>query len=71
MASIKAEFNLLLPASKIATIDLAQRDKFFIICILATIGPELAPVHDQLLSNPTVPTLDEVHSRLLPCFICS
>ena len=46
MASIKVEFNSLLLASKTATEDLDQWDKFFMVCIIATIGPELAPVHD-------------------------
>jgi len=55
MASIKAEFNSLLPAGKTATEDLAQRDKFFIVCTLVAIGPKLAPVRDQILASPTVP----------------
>ncbi|XP_052183785.1 uncharacterized protein LOC127795872 [Diospyros lotus] len=65
MTSINAEFNSLLPAGKIAAEDLAQRDKFFMVCTLAAIGPELAPVRDQILASPIVPTMDEVYSRLL------
>lgn len=65
MASIKVEYNSLLLAGKTATEDLAQRDKFFIVCILVAIGPELAPVHDQILANPTVPMMDDVYSHLL------
>ena len=65
MASIKVKFNSLLPAGKTAAEDLAQRDKFFIVCTVAAIGSELAPVRDQILASPTVPTMDEVYSRLL------
>ena len=65
MASIKAEFNSILFVGKTAAKDLAQRDKFFMVCTLAAIGPELAPVHDQILARPTVPIMDEVYSRLL------
>ena len=65
MSSIKAEFNTLLPVGKTAAEDLAQRDKFFMVCTLAAMSPDLASVRDQILASPTIPTLQEVFSRLL------
>ena len=44
---------------------LAQRDDFFIVSFLVTIGLKLTLVYDQLLSSPTIPTLDEVYSHRL------
>ena len=70
MASIKAKFNSLLPAGKTVAEDLAQRDKFFMVCTLATISPELAPVRDQILASPTIPTMGSVFSSSSG-FICS
>ena len=66
MSSIKLECNSLLPTSKTITKDLAQKDKVFMVCILVVIGAKLAPICDQLLSSPTIPTLDEVYS----CCLC-
>ena len=65
MASIKVEYNSLLPIGKTAAEDLAQRDKFFMIWTLVAIGLELAPICDQNLASPNVPTMDGVYSRLL------
>ena len=64
-ASLKAEYNSLLPPGQSLQDDLAQRDKFFMVCILATLGPDLSSVRDQILASPTIPTMDEVFSRLL------
>ncbi|KAJ1417938.1 hypothetical protein SESBI_16203 [Sesbania bispinosa] len=65
MSSIKAEYNALLPAGKTAAEDLAQRDKFFMVCTLAILNTDLVSVRDQILASPSIPTLDEVFSRLL------
>ena len=65
MASLKAEYNSLLPASKTVAEVFAQRNKCFMVCTLAALGLELAPIHDQILPSPNVPTMDEVYSRLL------
>ncbi|KAJ1417527.1 gag-polypeptide of LTR copia-type [Sesbania bispinosa] len=65
MSSIKAEYNALLPAGKTVVEDLAQRDKFFMVCILAILNTDLASMRDQILASPGIPTLDEVFSRLL------
>lgn len=65
MASLKTEFNSLLPAGKIATEDLAQRDKFLMVLTFAAISPDLAPVWDQILAGAVVPSLDDVFARLL------
>ncbi|KAJ1413325.1 hypothetical protein SESBI_19710 [Sesbania bispinosa] len=65
MSSIKAEYNAFLPAGKTAAEDLAQRDKFFMVCTLAILNTDLVSVRDQILASPSIPTLDEVFSRLL------
>ena len=64
-ATIKAEYNSLLPPGQSLENDLAQRDRFFMVCILATLGSDLAPVRDQILASPNIPSMDEVSSRLL------
>ena len=64
-ASIRAEYNSLLPPGQTLKDDLAQRDRFSMVCILATLGPDHAPVRDQILTSPTIPSMDEVFSRLL------
>ena len=64
IASLKVEYNFLLLADKITAEDLPQRDKFFMVCTLAAIGLKLAPVRDQILASPNIPTMDEVYSRL-------
>lgn len=46
MASLKTEFNSLLPVGKIAVEDLAQRDNFFMVLTLAAISPDITPVRD-------------------------
>ena len=68
MSSIKCEFNSLLPVDKIVTEDLAQWDKFFMVCIIATTGLDLAFVCDQILSSPSIPTLDEVFILIYSVF---
>ena len=55
----------LIPTEKSVAEELARRDKFFIVCILATLGLDLSHVRDQLLSSPTIHTLNEVYSQLL------
>ncbi|KAJ1404347.1 gag-polypeptide of LTR copia-type [Sesbania bispinosa] len=65
MSSIKAEYNALLPTGKTVAEDLAQRDKFFMVCTLAILNTDLVSVRDQILASPSIPTLDEVFSRLL------
>ena len=35
------------------------------MCTFAAISLEFTPVRDQILASPTVPTMDEVYSRLL------
>ena len=61
--SIKAKFNALLSISKTATKDLTQRDKFFMVCTLTAMSPDLASICNQILASPTIPTL-QVFSRL-------
>ena len=57
MSSIKVKFNSMLPIGKSTAEELAQHDKFFIVCILAALGPDLGHVHNQLLSSSTAPTM--------------
>ena len=64
-ASLKAEYNSLLPPGQSLQDDLAQRDKFFMVCILATLGPDLTSIRDQILASPTIPSMDDVFTRLL------
>lgn len=60
MASLKAEFNLLLPTGKFVAEDLAQRGKFFMVLTLVVISPDITPIRDQILASATMPSLDEV-----------
>ena len=46
MSSIKAEFNSVIPPGKSVAEELVQRDKFFMVCILAALGPDLGHVRD-------------------------
>ncbi|KAL5187682.1 Copper-transporting ATPase PAA1, chloroplastic [Glycine soja] len=63
----QTKFNALPPVGKIATEDLAQRDKFFMVCTLDALSPNHAFVREQSLASLSIPTLDldEVFSRLL------
>ncbi|KAJ4969300.1 hypothetical protein NE237_016001 [Protea cynaroides] len=51
IASLKTEFNSLLPTGKSAAEDLAQRDKLFMVLTLVAISPDLAPIRDQILAG--------------------
>ena len=65
MSFIKVKFNTLLLVGKIVAKDLAQCDKFFMVCILATMSSNIAYVQVQILLSLTIPTLQAVFS----CFL--
>ena len=67
LSSIRAELNLVLSPGKIVAEELAQRDTLM-VCALVDLGYELSSACDQLLSSASIPTLDDVLSRLLRVF---
>ena len=42
-----------------------QIDMFFMVLTLIGLRPDLETIRDQILSNPLVPSLDDVFARLL------
>ncbi|XP_052199052.1 uncharacterized protein LOC127806086 [Diospyros lotus] len=75
MASIKAEFNSLLPAGKIAAEDLAQQDKFFMVIIqlwlhkfkVVTNREEIVIIGANAPSVTTVTSGDILRNSVISC----
>ena len=55
IASLKEEFLTLMPFT----------DKFFMVLTLIGLRPDLESVRDKILSSTSVPSLDDVFTRLL------
>lgn len=53
LSSIQSKFNSVLPPEQTASAELNQQSKFFKVCALAALGPELNVVQEQILSSST------------------
>ena len=65
IASLKEEFLTLMPLTSDVGAQQTQIDKFFVVLTLIGLRPDLETVRDQILGNPSVPSLDDVFARLL------
>ena len=65
IASLKEEFLTLMPLTSDVGAQQTQIDKFFMVLIVIGLRPDLETVRDQILSSPSVPSLDDVFARLL------
>ena len=65
IASLKKEFLTFMSLTSDVGAQQTQIDKFFMVLTLIGLRPDLKIVRDQILGNPSVPSLDEVFSRLL------
>ena len=65
IASLKEEFLTLMPLTSDVRAQQMQIDKFFMVLTLIGLCPDLKTVCDQILSNPSVPSLDDVFAHLL------
>ncbi|RVW93037.1 Retrovirus-related Pol polyprotein from transposon RE1 [Vitis vinifera] len=65
IASLKEEFLTLMPFTNGAEAQQIQTDKFFMVLTLIGLRPDLESVRDQILASPSVPSLDDVFTRLL------
>ncbi|KAG5596469.1 hypothetical protein H5410_037701 [Solanum commersonii] len=63
--SLKDKFDSLMPSTDKLDEHETQRDRFFMVLALIGLRADLTSVHDQILSSPFVPTLEEVFARLL------
>lgn len=63
--TLKDEFNSLMPFAEKITEQEQQRDKFFMVLALIGLKPDLSSVRDQILTSPTIPSLEDVSARLL------
>ena len=57
MSHIKFELNTLLTTGKTAAKFLAQHDKYFMVCTLLAMSPNLASIQNQFLASSTIPNL--------------
>ena len=64
ITSLKEEF-LLMPFTNGAEAQKIQTDKFFMVLTLIGLRLDLESVRDQILSSPSIPSLDDVFARLL------
>ena len=64
-ASLKEEFLTLMPLTSDVGTQQTQIDKFFMVLTLISLRPDLETVRDQILSNPSVPSLDDAFAHLL------
>nr|XP_016475025.1 PREDICTED: uncharacterized protein LOC107796737 [Nicotiana tabacum] len=62
---VMEEFETLMPVSASIEKQQEQRHKMFLVLTLAGLPNDLDSVRDQILASPTVPTVDELFSRLL------
>ena len=65
IASLKEEFLTLMPLTSDVGAQQMQIDKFFMVFTLIGLRPDLETIRDQILGNPSVPSLDDVFARLL------
>ena len=63
--AVMEEFETLMPVSASVSKQQEQRQKMFLVLTLAGLPHDLDSVRDQILASPTVPTVDELFSRLL------
>nr|XP_009802348.1 PREDICTED: uncharacterized protein LOC104247899 [Nicotiana sylvestris] len=63
--TVLEEFEALMPVSASVSKQQEQRQKMFLVLTLAGLSHDLDSVRDQILASPTVPTVDELFSRLL------
>nr|XP_009757950.1 PREDICTED: uncharacterized protein LOC104210695 [Nicotiana sylvestris] len=63
--AVMEEFETLMPVSTSIEKQQEQRQKMFLVLTLAGLPNDLDSARDQILANPTVPTVDELFSRLL------
>nr|XP_009778353.1 PREDICTED: uncharacterized protein LOC104227744 [Nicotiana sylvestris] len=63
--TVMEEFEILMPVSASVSKQQEQRQKIFLVLTLAGLPHDLDSVRDQILASPTVPTVDELFSRLL------
>ena len=63
--SLKHEFRSLMPATTSTEDQEKQWDKFFMVMTLINLRPDLDHIRDQILGGSTVPTLDDVLTRLI------
>ena len=65
IASLKEEFLTLMPLTSDIGAQQMQIDRLFIVLTLIGLRSDLETVRNQILSNPLVPSLDDVFARLL------
>ena len=65
IASLKEEFLTLMPLTSDVRAQQTQIDKFFMFLTLIGLRPDPETVRDQILGNPSVPSLDDVFNCLL------
>ena len=65
ITSLKEKFLTLMPFTNGAEAQHIQTDKFFMVLTLIGLRPDLESVRDQILANPSIPSLDDVFARLL------
>nr|XP_016438277.1 PREDICTED: uncharacterized protein LOC107764235 [Nicotiana tabacum] len=63
--AVMEEFETLMSVSASVSKQQEQRQKMFLVLTLAGLPHDLDSVRDQILASPTVPTVDELFSRLL------
>ena len=63
--AVMEEFEKLMPVSASVEKQQEQRQKMFLVLTLAGLPNDLDSVRDQILASPSVPTVDELFSRLL------
>ncbi|XP_070039703.1 uncharacterized protein [Nicotiana tomentosiformis] len=64
LQAVMEEFKKLMPVSASVEKQQEQRQKIFLILTLAGLPNDLDSVRDQILASPTIPTVDELFSRL-------
>ena len=65
IASLTEEFLTLMPLTSDVRAQQTQIDKFFMVLTLISLCPDLKTVCNQILGNPSIPSLDDVFARLL------
>ena len=65
IASLKEEFLTLMPLTSDVGAQQMQADKLFMVLTLIGLRPDLETLRDQILSSPSVPSLDDVFAYLL------
>ena len=59
------EFDTLMPVTTDVEKQQEHRQTLFLVLTLAGLPPDNDSLRDQILASPTVPTIDELFSRLL------